>query len=413
MNLKLSKISFTGQIFISLILSLIVGCLMQGIPEIADAYIKPWGVIFLNLLKFIVVPLVMFSIMVGIISMEDISKVGKLGIRALVYFSLTTIAAVVVSLVVSTLVKGYFPLIKLPEPESAIEVHDITFMDQIVNMFPANILDGVVKGNMMQVIIITLFFGFAIVHVGEKAEPVRKLVISINEIVQTILSYILSLAPIGVFCMLTPVVAANGPQVIGSYASLIGCDYFCFLIHALIIYMPCVYFLGKYNPVKFFQKMTSAMMFAFSSASSVATIPYNSECTKKMGVREEIRNFILPLGATINMDGTAIYLGVTSVFIATCCGMDLTLNQYFAIAFSSTIASIGVPGVPGGALALMAMVFASAGIPIEGVAVAAGVDRLVDMGRTTMSITGDASCCVVMQRFCKNMFKKEEKEEKA
>ena len=151
--------------------------------------------------------------------------------------------------------------------------------------------------------------------------------------------------------------------------------------------------------------MTPAMMFAFSSASSVATIPYNVECNKKMGVRDEICDFVLPLGATINMDGTAIYLGVTSVFIAACCGIDLTMNQYIAIIISSTIASIGVPGVPGGALALMAMVFASAGLPIEGVAIAAGVDRLVDMGRTTMSITGDASCAVVMQRFSKSIFK--------
>ncbi len=405
MKFKLSKLSFTGQIFLALILSLIVGCLMQDVTEIAYGYIKPFGVIFLNLLKFIVVPLVMLSIIAGIISMEDISKVGKLGIRALVYFTLTTVAAVTVGLIVSTFLKGYFPLIKLPAQENAIEVHDITFMDQIVNMFPANAVLPFSEANMMQVIVITLFFGFAIVHVGEKAKPTKELLLSLNEIVQKILSYILSLAPIGVFCMLTPVVAANGPQVVGSYASLIGADYLCFLIHALIIYAPCVYFLGGMSPVTFFQKMTPAMMFAFSSASSVATIPYNTECTKNMGVREEIRNFILPLGATINMDGTAIYLGVTSVFIATCCGMDMTLQQYIAIALSSTIASIGVPGVPGGALALMAMVFASAGIPIEGVAVAAGVDRLVDMGRTTMSITGDASCAVVLQRFSKGVFK--------
>ncbi len=405
MKFKLSKLSFTGQIFLALILSLIVGCLMQDVTEIANDYIKPFGVIFLNLLKFIVVPLVMLSIIAGVISMEDISKVGKLGIRALVYFTLTTVAAVTVGLIVSTFLKGYFPLIKLPAQENTIEVHDITFMDQIVNMFPANAVLPFSEANMMQVIVITLFFGFAIVHVGEKAKPTKELLLSLNEIVQKILSYILSLAPIGVFCMLTPVVAANGPQVVGSYASLIGADYLCFLIHALIIYAPCVYFLGGMSPVTFFQKMTPAMMFAFSSASSVATIPYNTECTKNMGVREEIRNFILPLGATINMDGTAIYLGVTSVFIATCCGMDMTLQQYIAIALSSTIASIGVPGVPGGALALMAMVFASAGIPIEGVAVAAGVDRLVDMGRTTMSITGDASCAVVLQRFSKGVFK--------
>ncbi len=402
---RLSKLSFTGQIFLALILSIIAGCLMQGIPEVANGYIKPFGVIFLNLLKFIVVPLVMLSIIAGIISMEDISKVGKLGIRALVYFTFTTIAAVSLSLVVSTFLKGYFPLIKLPAPEKGIEVHSFTFMDQIVNMFPSNAVLPFSEANMMQVIVITLFMGFAIVHVGEKAKPAKEILLSFNEIVQKILGYILSLAPIGVFCMLTPVVAVNGPQVVGSYASLIGADYLCFLAHALIVYFPCVYFLGGISPVTFFQKMTPAMMFAFSSASSVATIPYNVECTRKMGVRKEISDFVLPLGATINMDGTAIYLGVTSVFIATCCGMDLTMQQYIAIALSATIASIGVPGVPGGALALMAMVFASAGIPIEGVAVAAGVDRLVDMGRTTMSITGDASCAVFLQRFSKGIFK--------
>ncbi len=407
MNIKLSKLSFTSQIFLALILSILVGWLMQGIPDVANNYIQPFGTIFLNLLKFIVVPLVMLSIISGILSMEDISKVGKLGIRALIYFSLTTVAAVCLSLFVSSAISSHFPIIKLPKPETAIQVHDITFMDQIVNMFPNNIVAPISSGNMMQVIVITLFFGFAMVHVGEKGKAAREIVLSFNVIVQKILSYILSLAPIGVFCMLTPVVATNGPQVVGSYASLIGTDYLCFLLHAVLIYAPLVFFLGKLNPITFFQKMTPAMMFAFSSASSVATIPYNVESTRKMGVRSEISNFVLSLGATINMDGTAIYLGVTSVFIATCCGMDLTMQQYIAIALSSTIASIGVPGVPGGALALMAMVFASAGIPIEGVAVAAGVDRLVDMGRTTMSITGDASCAVVMQRFSKSIFKED------
>ena len=405
MKLKFTKLSFTGQIFLALVLSIIVGCLMQGIPGIANCYIKPFGVIFLNLLKFIVVPLVMLSIVSGVISMEDISKVGKLGIRSLIYFTLTTVAAVTLSLIVATFLKGYFPIIKLPAPETQIEVHNITFMDQIVNMFPNNAILPFSEANMMQVIVITLFIGFAIVHVGEKAKPAKDVLLSFNEIAQKILSYILNLAPIGVFCMLTPVVATNGPQVVGSYASLIGANYLCFIAHALIIYFPCVYFLGGISPFKFFKEMTPAMMFAFSSASSVATIPYNVECNKKMGVRDEICDFVLPLGATINMDGTAIYLGVTSVFIAACCGIDLTMNQYIAIIISSTIASIGVPGVPGGALALMAMVFASAGLPIEGVAIAAGVDRLVDMGRTTMSITGDASCAVVMQRFSKSIFK--------
>lgn len=144
--------------------------------------------------------------------------------------------------------------------------------------------------------------------------------------------------------------------------------------------------------------MQSAMLFAFSSDSSVATLPYSMKCTEELGVRKDIGNFVLSLGATINMDGVAIYLSSTSVFMAACCGIDLTMSQYFAIAFSATIASIGTPGIPGGSLALMAMVFSSASIPVECVAVAAGIDRIIDMGRTVMSVTGDTSCAVVMQK---------------
>jgi Na+/H+-dicarboxylate symporter len=174
--------------------------------------------------------------------------------------------------------------------------------------------------------------------------------------------------------------------------------YLCFAIHAGVVYSSAVRVLGGLSPLRFFKGMQSAMLFAFSSDSSVATLPYTMQCTEKLGVKKDIGQFVLSLGATINMDGVAIYLGVASVFIATCCGIDLTMSQYLAIAFASTVASIGTPGIPGGSLALMAMVFASAGIPVEGVAVAAGIDRIIDMGRTVMSITGDASCAIVMQK---------------
>lgn len=393
--------SITKQIGISLILAVIVGYLMQGCPEIAEAYIKPFGTIFLNLLKFIVVPLVMLSIIAGILSMKDVSKVGKLGVRTLIYFTLTTVFAVCLGLLVSTLMKDFFPIIHLDyDPANQAEVVNVTLMDQLVNFFPRNIIEPIHSTTMMQVIVIAIFFGVAIVHVGEKAKPMRDLCLSANEVVTQILAYIMKLAPIGVFCMLTPVVAINGPQVLGSYAALIGTDYLCFFLHAVLVYATCVFIFGKMNPLHFFRKMTPAMLFAYSSDSSVATLPYTMKCTENLGVRKDIGNFVLSLGATINMDGVAIYLGVTSVFIANCVGMDLTMSQYLAIAMSATIASIGTPGIPGGSLALMAMVFASAGIPIEGVAIAAGIDRLVDMARTTMSITGDASCAVIMQRFC-------------
>lgn len=395
----MKKLSLTSQIAIALVLAVIAGILLQDYADFVNDYIKPLGSIFLNLLKFIVVPLVLFSIMAGILSMNDVSKVGRLGLRALFYFMFTTVIAVALGLVVSTLAKGYLPLIHVDTGSSTpeVEIPDLTIMDQIVNMFPQNIMLPLTNMTMMQVIVIALFFGVAMVHVGEPGEPLRKLTLSANVVVSKILTYIMALAPYGVFCMLTPVVVSNGPSVLGSYAVLVALGYSCFTLHAVCVYGSLVYLLGGMSPIKFFKGLRPAMLFAFSSDSSVATLPYSMECTEKLGVRKDIGNFVLSLGATINMDGVAIYLGVASVFMAACCGIDLTLHQYFAIAFASTVASIGTPGIPGGSLALMAMVFASAQIPVECVAIVAGVDRIVDMGRTVMSVTGDASCAVVMR----------------
>lgn len=395
------RLSLTAQIGIALVLAVIAGVLLRNHATFVNEYIKPFGTIFLNLLKFIVVPLVLFSIMAGILSMNDVSKVGKLGLRTLIYFIITTLFAVTLGLIVPSLVKGFLPTIKI-STEAASQVIDtphMTVMDQIVAMFPDNILLPVSSMAMMQVIVIALFFGIAMVHIGEKGEMARKVTLSFNDVIGKILEYIMALAPYGVFCMLTPVVVENGPAVLGSYAALLALAYFCFVVHAGLVYSSAVWALGGISPLKFFKEMQPAMLFAFSSDSSVATLPYSMQCTEKLGVRKEIGRFVLSLGATINMDGVAIYLGVASVFMATCCGIDLTMSQYMAIAFASTIASIGTPGIPGGSLALMAMVFSSAGIPVECVAVAAGIDRIIDMGRTVMSITGDASCAVVMQRF--------------
>ncbi len=395
----LRKLSLTAQILIALVAACLVGYAMQGYVDFAETYVKPFGTIFLNLLKFVVVPLVMFSIICGIMEMQDVKKVGRLGVRALIYFMCTTVFAVALGLTVSTLMKGYFPIIAISADAEVSEVARVTFIDQIVNFFPKNILEPIYTMSMMQVIVIAVLVGVAIVHVGDKGKALREVVLSFNAVITKILGYILALSPIGVFCMLMPVVAVNGPKVLGSYAVLIGADYLCFFIHAVLVYAVCVAVLARINPLRFFREMAPAMLFAFSSDSSVATLPYTMQCTERLGVKKDLGSFVLSLGATINMDGVAIYLGVTSVFIATCCGIDLNMHQYLAIAMSATIASIGTPGVPGGSLALMAMVFASAGIPIEGVAIAAGIDRIVDMARTTMSITGDASCAVIMQRF--------------
>lgn len=240
LNKKMKKVSVTIQIMIALTLSVIVGYIMQDHVSVTESYIKPFGTIFLNLLKFIVVPLVMFSIISGVLSMEDVKKVGKIGIKAMIYFTLTTVVAISLGLAVATFMRPLFPTINL-EGLEPVDAPDITLMDQIVSFFPRNIIEPVSSTLMMQVIVIALLFGFAIVHVGEKGKPVKELCLSFNEVVTKILAYIMELAPVGVFCMLTPVVAKNGPKVLGTYAVLIGVAYFCFLLHACLVYAPCVW----------------------------------------------------------------------------------------------------------------------------------------------------------------------------
>ena len=209
---------------------------------------------------------------------------------------------------------------------------------------------------------------------------------------------ILALSPIGVFCLLTPVVAENGPALIGSLAAVLAVAYAGYLLHMLLVYSFNVKVMAGISPRRFFREMLPAMTMAFSSASSVGTIPMNMDCAEKLGAKRDISSFVLPLGATINMDGTAIYQGVCSVFIASCFGIQLTLSQMMTIVVTATLASIGTAGVPGAGMVMLAMVLQSVGLPVEGIALVAGIDRVFDMGRTVVNITGDASCAVIVSR---------------
>ena len=211
-----------------------------------------------------------------------------------------------------------------------------------------------------------------------------------------VMEMILSLSPVGVFCLLCPVIAANGPMVIGSLAKVILAAYCAYVLHAIIVYSATISTMGGMSPVKFFKGMLPAIMFAFSSASSVGTLPINMECTENLGASREVSSFVLPLGATINMDGTAIYQGVCAVFIASCYGINLTPAQMVSIVLTATLASVGTAGVPGAGMVMLAMVLTSVGLPIDGIALVAGVDRIFDMGRTTLNITGDASCSIIV-----------------
>ncbi|RGZ78172.1 dicarboxylate/amino acid:cation symporter [Anaerobutyricum hallii] len=401
---KKKKMSLAMQIFIALVLAIAAGLLLQKHAQFAETYIKPFGTIFLNLLKFIVVPIVLFSIMCGIISMRDIKKVGAIGLKTVVYYMCTTAFAITIGLIGGNLFKKMFPVIATTDLSYQVG-EKTSLMDTIVNIFPSNFISPMAEANMLQVIVMALLIGFAIILVGEeKNTRIITACNDLNDVFMKGMEMILKLSPIGVFCLLCPVVAANGATIIGSLAMVLLAAYVCYIVHAVVVYSFAVKTIGGISPLTFFKEMLPAIMFAFSSASSVGTLPINMECTEKLGTSREISSFILPLGATINMDGTAIYQGVCAIFIASCYGIHLTLPQMLTIIFTATLASIGTAGVPGAGMVMLAMVLTSVGLPVDGIALVAGVDRIFDMGRTTVNITGDASCCVIVS----NLEKKRE-----
>ena len=387
------RLPLAVQIFIALVLGIIVGLLMQSQAEFANSYIKPFGSIFLNLVKFIVGPIVLFSIMAGVISMRDIKKVGKIGGMTVVYYFLTTAVATAIGLLVANVFKGGFPALST-ESLSYTGAQAAKPMEVLVNIFPSNFLTPITEASMLQVIVMALLIGFAIILLGERGEKAIDGINRWNEIFMKCMEMILKLSPIGVFCLLCPVVAANGAMVIGSLAKVLLAAYIAYVLHAIIVYSMSVSTLGGLSPLKFFKGMLPAIIFAFSSASSVGTLPINIDCTNKLGADKEVSSFVLPLGATINMDGTAIYQGVCAIFIASCYGIQLTGAQMLTIVLTATLASVGTAGVPGAGMVMLAMVLASVGLPIDGIALVAGVDRIFDMGRTTLNITGDASCAI-------------------
>lgn len=389
------KSHLTRNIFIALVLAIIFGLLLQSQAEFLNTYVKPIGDIFLNLLKFIVTPIVLFSIIGGIISMRDIRKVGEVGVFTVIYYFFTTAFAILIGLIFANFAKRFFPLIATTNLEYALE-NEVSLMDTFVNIFPKNFLAPIVEANMLQIIVMAIILGFSILLIDkEKQAKAIEAIDILNDINMKAMELILKLSPIGVFTLLMPVIAENGPMIIGSLASVLLVAYLAYAFHILVVYSFTVKTMAGIRPSEFFKTMAPAMMFAFSSASSMGTLPINLKCCEEMGADHDVTSFVLPLGATINMDGTAIYQGVCAVFIASCYGIDLTLGQTLTIVLTSTLASIGTAGVPGSGMIMLAMILQSVGLPVEGIALVAGIDRIFDMGRTTLNITGDATAALI------------------
>lgn len=404
--MKTKKFPLAFWIFIGLLVGIVSGMLLMNVSiggvagaDVAKLYIKPFGTIFLNLLKFVVVPIVLFSIASGVISMQDIRRVGSVGGKTVVYYMCTTAVAVVLALALASIAKSLNLFTVLSTSDLAYTPPEgQSLMDTFVNIFPSNILEPLVNANMLQVIVISLALGFGILLAGERGLVAAQVVDSFNEVFLKIMDVIIKLSPIGVACLICPVVAENGPKILKDLIMVLLVAYVGYILHAVIVYSASVKVIGGVSPLKFFKGMAPAMMMAFSSASSVGTLPFTLECSERLGARKEVSSFVLPLGATINMDGTAIYQGVCAVFIATCYGVDLTIGQMATIVLTATLASIGTAGVPGAGMVMLAMVLKSVNVPLDGIALVAGIDRIFDMGRTTINITGDAACAVIISK---------------
>lgn len=397
---KKRKLSLPAWIFIGMLAGILVGLLFTKNPDFTTEWIKPIGTIYINLLKFLVVPVVLFSIADGVISLNDLKRVGSVGLKTFVYYMFTTAIAVVIGLVLVNIFKGAFPVLPSAElGELEYEAKEApSVMSVIVGIFPDNLFKPMVNADMLPVIVIAILTGAGVLAAGDKGKRIATIINDMNEVVMKIMMMIIKLTPIGVFCLMINVVAVNGASIVGTLAIVIGVAYLGYLAHVIVVYGLSVRFLAGMNPLKFFKVLAPAMICAFTTTSSNATLPLNIECCNKMGAEPEISSFVLPLGATINMDGTAIYQAVAAVFIACCYGIDLTIGDMAMIVLTATLASVGTAGVSGAGMIMLAMVLTTIGIPVEGIAIIAGVDKIFDMGRTTLNITGDATCALFVSR---------------
>ena len=396
--------SFTQRILLSMLAGVVVGVALNAsaaaLPSLntflVDGLFYVVGAIFLALLKLMVVPLVLVSLVCGVNAMGDLRTIGRVGAKTVALFLATTAAAVTLGLSLGLVVspgegfelEGVFAEVAPREMPRLTEV--------FINIFPENPVQAMAEGQMLQIIVFALLFGFAANLAGERAKPVVKLFNDLNEVILKMVLLIVELAPIGLFALLARTFATQGLEIFiplaGYFLLLAG----TLLFHLLVVYSVLLRVFGL-NPLKFLARMRAPMTFAFSTASSAATIPVTlNALTRRLGVPNSIASFTVPLGATINMDGTAIMQGIATVFIANVYGVDLAFADFLAIILLSTLASIGTAAVPAAGLITLTMVLTQVGVPVEGIALIIGIDRLLDMMRTAVNVTGDGvTACVV------------------
>ncbi|MEJ2763178.1 dicarboxylate/amino acid:cation symporter [Photobacterium sp. MCCC 1A19761] len=398
------KLSLTGRVILGMVLGIFTGFIIRSLfsetswvhEYLVNGLFDVGGAIFIASLKMLVVPLVFISLVCGTSSLSDISTLGRLGGKTILFYLTTTAVAITLALTMGSLFQpGAGADLSAATSFSASEAPSLG--EVIVGMFPTNPINSMAQGNTLQIIVFAILFGIAISAAGSAGERIAAIFTDLNEVIMKLVALLMHIAPFGVFFLMAKLFTNIGLDAIFNLLGYFLVLSATLLIHGLVVYSLMLKVFSGLSPKIFLKKMEDAIMFAFSTASSNATIPVTMEtATKRLGVSNQIASFTIPLGATINMDGTAIMQGVATAFIAQAFNIDLTMSDYMAVIVTATLASIGTAGVPGVGLIMLAMVLNQVGLPVEGIAIIMGVDRLLDMIRTAVNITGD-SCvtCIV------------------
>ncbi|MCI8549910.1 MAG: dicarboxylate/amino acid:cation symporter [Lachnospiraceae bacterium] len=391
------RLHFSVKVMIGLLLGIIAGIAFQWKPDIANTYIKPFGNLYLNAIKMLIVPLVFSSIVMGACGLGDVKKFGRIGLKTMAVYMVTTFFAAAIGVILANLANIGHGL-ELATGQ-AVEVSEApNIIDTIINIIPGNPIKAMADGNMLQIIAFALFIGAGIVMVGKKAQPVMDFFDGFADIMYKITDVIMKFTPYAVFALICPTIASNGMDVLLPLLSFVLVVWFGFLIHLIFVYFTGIKVLVKMGPMKFIKAAWEAIVVSFTTCSSSATLPVTMECGRKLGISLPVRSFTLPLGATVNMDGGAIYQGITAVFVANLFGIHLTISQQIMIVATAVLASVGTAGVAGASIIMLGTVLSSVGLPLEGIAIVAGVDKLIDMPRTSINIIGDLMCSAFVAR---------------
>ncbi len=406
----MKKLSTTSQTLVALILGTLFGIILSAIPEnwftqtvLLDGIFKLFGTGFLNAIKLVVVPLVFVSIVYATASLDDLKKVGRIGGKTFVFYTLTTAIAIILALGIGALLKPGIgvdlALLKANEVATTPAATSVNFIDTLLNMIPTNIFAAFSEGNILGIIFFAILLGLSITMVGEKGKPLLVIFESGNEVLLKLVQVIMKFAPYGVFALLSTTFANFGFAALVPLIKYVLTVFLGLALQLFVVYMGMLFFIGKLPPIKFLKKFVPIFNICLSTSSSSAALPTALEHSESaFGVSKKVSSFTLPLGATINMDGTAIMQGVSVMFIAQIYGIHLGLNDYIMVILSAVLASIGTAGVPGVGMIMLTMVLASVNLPLEGIALIMGVDRIIDMFRTAVNVAGDNVCTLLIAK---------------